>query len=155
MNRFSKKDVILISAKQYELKFTKSQSDIENDNQWDSLPSITEQDLLEGTLEPVEGGTKVDLKLNPILFESDTDYFMAMKASDERNSKSIRSNTATFARLIPPSKVEDLIVLVTNNGDQVEMSFTSPGDDEEEGTGESARGVNVNSYCPCNIQILK
>ena len=123
-------------AKQYEMKFTKSKSDIEIDNQWDSLETITEQNLLDGTLIPVEGGTKVDLKLNPMLFKSDTDYFMAMKASDERNSKSIRSNIVKFARDIPPNMVQDLSVQVTNNGDIVALAFTAPGDDEEEGTGK-------------------
>ena len=118
------------------MKFTKSKNDIENDSQWDSLESITEQDLLEGTLQPVVGGTPINLKLKTMLFDSDTDYFMAMKASDDRNSKSQRSNIATFARLIPPNKVDDLGVGVTNNGDNVQVSFTAPGDDEQVGTGE-------------------
>ena len=122
-------------AKQYVLKYTTSKNDIENEFLWESLTEISEQDLVEGSLTPVAGGTNVKLKLKPSLFETDTDYFMAMKASDERNSISERSTIASFGRLIPPNKVDDFSVQVSNVGSNVQVSFTAPGDDGNVGTG--------------------
>ena len=122
-------------AKQYVFKYSKDQKDIENDFLWDSLTELTEEDLVEGSLKPVAGGTNVKLKLKPSLFEIDTDYYLAMKASDERNSVSERSTIAKFGRLIPPNKVNDFSVQVSNVGSNVLISFTAPGDDESVGTG--------------------
>ena len=122
-------------AARYDLRYTKSKTDIEDNSKWDSLTSLKQGDLLEGTLDPVEGGSEVKLKLKPQVFDADIDYFMAMKATDERNTVSAKSNVATITRLVPPGKVADLTSEVTNSGDDVSLSFTAPGDDGMVGKG--------------------
>ena len=122
-------------AARYDLRYTKSKTDIEDNSKWDSLTSLKQDDLLEGTLDPVEGGSEVKLKLKPQLFDADIDYFMAMKATDERNTVSAKSNVATITRLVPPGQVSDLTSEVTISGDVVSLSFTAPGDDGMEGKG--------------------
>ena len=122
-------------AARYDLRYTKSKTDIEDNSKWDSLTSLKQGDLLEGTLDPVEGGSEVKLKLKPQLFDADIDYFMAMKATDERNTVSAKSNVATITRLVPPGQVSDLTSEVTISGDDVSLSFTAPGDDGMEGKG--------------------
>ena len=92
----------------YDLRYSKSKTDVEDNSKWDSLTSLNQDDLIEGTLDPVEGGNPVQLKLNPQLFDADIDYFMAMKATDERNTVSAKSNVATITRLVPPGQVADL-----------------------------------------------
>ena len=124
-----------ILAARYDLRYTKSKTDIEDNSKWDSLASLKQGDLLEGTLDPVEGGSEVKLKLKPQVFDADIDYFMAMKATDERNTVSAKSNVATITRLVPPGKVADLTSEVTNSGDDVSLSFTAPGDDGMVGKG--------------------
>ena len=122
-------------AARYDLRYTKSKTDIEDNSKWDSLTSLKQGDLLEGTLDPVEGDSEVKLKLKPQVFDADIDYFMAMKATDERNTVSAKSNVATITRLVPPGKVADLTSEVTNSGDDVSLSFTAPGDDGMVGKG--------------------
>ena len=122
-------------AARYDLRYTKSKTDIEDNSKWDSLTSLKQDDLLEGTLDPVEGGSEVKLKLKPQLFDADIDYFMAMKATDERNTVSAKSNVATITRLVPPGQVSDLTSEVTISGDDVSLSFTAPGDDGMIGKG--------------------
>ena len=124
-----------ILAARYDLRYTKSKTDIEDNSKWDSLTSLDQEDLLEGTLDPVDGGSQVKLKLKPQLFDTDIDYFMAMKATDERNTVSAKSNIANITRLVPPGKVADLTSEVTNSGDDVSLSFTAPGDDGMVGKG--------------------
>ena len=119
----------------YNLRYSQSQADVEDDSKWDSLTALNQEDLLGGTLTPVDGGTFVQLKVKPELFDADIDYFVAMKAKDERNTISAKSNVASFARLVPPSKVSDLTPEVTNNGNDVSISFTAPGDDGLVGKG--------------------
>ena len=122
-------------AARYDLRYTKSKTDIEDNSKWDSLTSLDQEDLLEGTLDPVDGGSQVKLKLKPQLFDADIDYFMAMKATDERNTVSAKSNIANITRLVPPGKVADLTSEVTTSGDDVSLSFTAPGDDGMVGKG--------------------
>ena len=119
----------------FDLRYSKIQGDVEDDNKWDSLNPVKEEDLLEGTLTPVNGGSQVRLKIKPDVFDTDTDYYIAMKAKDERNTVSKKSNVASFARLVPPSQVGDLTSAATNNGDDVSISFTAPGDDGPVGKG--------------------
>ena len=118
-------------AARYDLRYTKSKTDIEDNSKWDSLTSLKQEDLLDGTLDPVEGGSEVKLKLKPQLFDADidTDFFMAMKATDERNTVSAKSNVATITRLVPPGKVSDLASIVIYDGNDVRLFFHAPGDD--------------------------
>ena len=113
----------------YDLRYSKIKTDVEDSSKWDSLTSLKQGDLLEGTLDPVEGGSEVKLKLKPQLFDADTDYFMAMKAIDERNTVSAKSNVATITRLVPPGKVSDLASIVIYDGNDVRLFFHAPGDD--------------------------
>ena len=123
----------------YDLRYSKSKTDVEDNSKWDSLTSLNQDDLIEGSLDPVEGGNPVQLKLNPQLFDADIDYFMAMKATDERNTVSAKSNVATITRLVPPGAVFDLSNEnndITNTGVDIFLIFTSPGDDGMRGTGK-------------------
>ena len=127
------------------MRYSQSKADVEDDSKWDSLTPIKEQDLLDGTLTPVNGGNQVQLKLKPDHFDADIDYYVAMKAKDERNTISARSNTATFVRLVPPGKVSDLTSTATNNGDDIIISFTAPGDDGSDGKGTNQSHL----WCKC------
>ena len=119
----------------YDLRYSQSKADVEDDSKWDSLTQVKQEDLIDGTLTPVDGGNQVQLKMKPVLFDADIDYYLAMKAKDERNTISERSNTATFVRLVPPGKVSDLTPEATNGGSDVSISFTAPGDDGMVGKG--------------------
>ena len=119
----------------YDLRYSQIEEDVEDENKWDSLTSLTQEDLLEGTLTPVDGGSQVQMKIKPNAFDVDIDYYIAMKAKDERNTVSKKSNVASFARLVPPNQVGDLNSAATNNGDDVSISFTAPGDDGSVGKG--------------------
>lgn len=99
------------------------------------MTQLKPEDLIQGSLTPVDGGSPVQLKIKPDLFDADTDYFMAMKAKDERNTISGISNVASFVRLVPPNQVTDLTSEATNGGNDVSFSFTAPGDDGQAGTG--------------------
>ena len=122
----------------FDLRYSKIQGDVEDDNKWDSLTALKEEDLLEGTLTPVNGGSQVQLKIKTDVFDADTDYYIAMKAKDERNTFSKKSNVASLVRLVPPSQVGDLTSAATNSGDDVSISFTAPGDD-----GMVGKGINL------------
>ena len=119
----------------YDLRYSQTKADIEDDSKWDSLTQVKQEDLIDGTLTPVDGGNQVQLKIKPDLFDADIDYYIAMKAKDERNTFSARSNTATFVRLVPPGKVSDLESAASDNGHAVFVGFTAPGDDGSHGKG--------------------
>ena len=109
----------------YDLRYSQSKANVEDDSKWDSLIQVKQEDLIDGTLTPVNGGNQVQLKLKPDHFDADIDYYVAMKAKDERNTISARSNTATFVRLVPPGKVSDLESAASDNGHAVFVGFTA------------------------------
>ena len=117
----------------YDLRYSKIKTDVEDSSKWDSLTSLKQEDLIEGTLNPVDGGNLVQLKLKPQLFDTDIYYYLAMKASDERNTISQRSNIITIARLIPPGTIHDLDVNLESSN--ITLNFTAQGEDDKLGTG--------------------
>ena len=117
----------------YDLRYSMSKTDIEDDSKWNSLTSLKEEDLIEGTLEPVKGGNKVLLRLQPSLFGGEIEYFLAMKAKDERDTISSTSNVATFERLVRPGTILDLKIQLDSSN--VTLNFTAPGDDGDIGKG--------------------
>ena len=119
----------------YDLRYSKNEEDVEDESKWSSLTQLKQEDVLEGSLNPVDGGSKVQFKVKPDVFDADIDYYIAMKAKDERNTFSKKSNVASFVRLVPPGQVGDLSTTATNDGDDVSISFTAPGDDGAFGKG--------------------
>ena len=117
----------------YDLRYSKIKTDVEDSSKWDLLTSLNKEDLVEGTLDPVEGGNLVQLKLKPQLFDTDTSYFLAMKASDERNAVSGKSNIVRIARLIPPGTILDLHVNLESSN--ITLNFTALGEDDKLGKG--------------------
>ena len=117
----------------YDLRYSKIKADVEDGSKWDLLTSLKKEDLVEGTLDPVEGGNLVQLKLKLQLFDTDIYYYLAMKASDERNTVSQRSNIITIARLIPPGTILDLDVNLESSN--ITLNFTAQGEDDKLGTG--------------------
>ena len=63
-------------------------------------------------------------------------FYIAIRAFDENNLAGDLSNIVSFGTLVPPGRVKDLGVQVTNNAEIVQVSFTAPGDDEDVGTGK-------------------
>ena len=89
--------------------------------------------MIQGTLNPVIAGTGVNIYPKADIFESDKDYFVAMKAFDERNTPSKVSNVAKNGRFIPPGKIQDLKVNLESSN--ITMNFTAPGEDAQIGKG--------------------
>jgi len=67
---------------------------------------------------------------------SETTYYFYIKAGDERPNWSELSNKTTGHTLdaIPPNAISDLTALVGNNGGEVTLKWTAPGDDGTVGT---------------------
>ena len=117
----------------YDLRYSMSKTDIEDDSKWNTLTALKQEDLIEGTLEPVEGSKEVLLRLQPSLFGGEIAYFVAMKAKDERDTISSKSNVATFERLVRPGAILDLKIQLDSSN--VTLNFTAPGDDGDIGKG--------------------
>ena len=102
------------------------------------MEQIEEADLVSGNFIPVNAGETVSMVVNMSAFgENDQLYYVAMRGFDEKQGSEI-SNLVSFG-IIPPGKVEDLSIQrneVTNEGVDVILQFTSPGDDGIRGTGE-------------------
>ena len=79
----------------------------------------------------------VTVKTKKTVFqERDQLFYIAFRAFDEKGLAGDLSNIVSFGTLVPPGQVKDLGVQVTNNGDNVQVSFTAPGDDEYVGLGK-------------------
>ena len=117
----------------YDLRYSSSKTDIEDDSKWSTLTGLKQEDLIEGTLDPVEGSNEVLLRLQPSLFGGEIQYFVAMKAKDERDTISSKSNVATFERLVRPGTILDLKIQLDSSN--VTLNFTAPGEDGDIGKG--------------------
>ena len=74
---------------------------------WDELNItnvIKQEDIMHGSLDPVQGGRKVLLLLHPERFEKGKVYHIAMKVYDDQNMSSGVSNIGQIVRL---DRVED------------------------------------------------
>ncbi len=96
---------------------------------WDSIPEY------EQTLNPLPSGNSEALIITGL--ESETDYFAAIKAVDEAQNNSLISNitqatTTEIPDTIPPSAIDDLLAAPTDL--EINLSWTAPGDDGNEGT---------------------
>ena len=96
---------------------------------WDSIPEY------EQTLNPLPSGNSEALIITGL--EPDTDYFAAIKVLDEVQNISTISNvaqatTTEIPDTIPPSAINDLLAAPTDV--EINLSWTSPGDDGDEGT---------------------
>ena len=61
-------------------------------------------------------------------------YYVAMRAFDDKQGSDI-SNLVSFG-IIPPGQVGDLTSKATNDGHDISVSFTAPGDDGMIGKGK-------------------
>ena len=126
------------SADRYEIRYDTNFSMITEETEWNNLEQIEATDLISGDLTPVDAGETVSIVVKMSAFgENDQLYYVAMRAFDAKQGSEI-SNLVSFG-IIPPGKVEDLSIQrneVTNEGVDVILQFTSPGDDGVRGTGE-------------------
>jgi len=99
------------------------------------LKGITQEDLVSGSLTPIEGGEKVILSLSTDFFLSSEDIiYLAMRSSDNLNQTSKISNPfKLILDIYPPNRVDNFKAQL--NLATVAISFTAPGDDSGKGTG--------------------
>ena len=100
-------------AKNYELKYTTDKDLIFNETAWSKLGIIQDNDILNGSLTPLEAGTMMELTINGTIFDFDyneTIYYMGLKAYDKSDQASELSNIATFtnAKESPPDEDDGL-----------------------------------------------
>ena len=122
------------SAERYEVRYDTNFSIIIDEAEWNNLELIEATDLVSGDLTPVDAGETVSIGVKMSAFgENDQLYYVAMRASDAKQGSEI-SNLVSFG-IVPPGQVSDLTSIVINDGDDVNLSFTAPGDDGMIGKG--------------------
>ena len=109
---------------------------INDEDEWDNLDEILEDDLVSGSLIPVNATELVSVVVNMSTFgESDQLYYVAMRGFDEQQGSEI-SNLVSFG-IIPPGQVQDFIAML--DGGNVILNFKSPGDDGMRGKGKETK----------------
>ena len=81
----------------YEIKFTDDPVYFTSSNLWNELDDthvIKQENIIQGSLDPVLGGTNIILSVDSELFEAQTVYYLAMTAYDEQNNVGEVSNFA-------------------------------------------------------------
>ena len=122
------------SADRYEIRYDTNFSMITEETEWNNLELIEATDLVSGDLTPVNAGETVTLLVNMSAFgQNDLLYYVAMRGFDVKQGSEI-SNLVSFG-IVPPGQVSDLTSIVINDGDDVSLSFTAPGDDGMIGKG--------------------
>ena len=95
---------------------------------------IETADLVSGDLTPVNASETVSIIVKMSAFgENDQLYYVAMRGFDAKQGSEI-SNLVSFG-IIPPGQVPDFTSEVVNDGNDVSISFTAPGDDGMIGKG--------------------
>ena len=90
-------------ATRYEIKFTEDVIHFTSFNLWNDLDEshvIKEENVILGSLDPVPGGTNVQLQIDRSLFQAQKVYYIAMIAYDDQDNASPISNFAQI--LIKP-----------------------------------------------------
>ena len=112
-----------------------NEQELQDENVWDTLKKISAGDLSAGSLSPIEAGKPVSFQTSKTLLSDGDIYFFAMKAFDDANQISPVSSTSKLVLdLSPPNKVSDLKAELLDL--IVQISFTAPGDDDNEGIGK-------------------
>ena len=125
--------MLTFSASKYEIRFDTNFTLINDEDEWDNLDQILEDDLVSGSLNPVPATELVSVVVNMSTFgESDQLYYVAMQGFDDQQGSEI-SNLVSFG-IIPPGQVEDLSALLDES--VVILNFKSPGDDGMRGIGK-------------------
>ena len=107
------------------------------------MKQIVEADLVSGNLNPINAGETVSIIVKMSAFgENDELYYVAMRAFDEKPQGSEISNIVSFG-IIPPGQVADLTSKATNDGNDVTVSFTAPGDDGMIGKGRFPKNLCI------------
>ena len=124
---------ILIVAASYDIRYSSKKLTAAN---FDEAPQLTEDMLSSGTLAPVSGGEMVILSSSALNFNIGGDNNFAAKAIDNEDMSGAVSEAfpVTIADVYPPSPVLDLNVTMDGSS-MINISFTAPGDDFDQGTG--------------------
>ena len=87
-----------------------------------------------GNMTPVEAGHVVTFEVAKDLFTASDVFYFAMMSLDEANLRSPMSSPfQLIVDILPPNRVTDLKASLL--GLSVAISFTAPGDDNNQGTG--------------------
>ena len=78
----------------FELRFSNDFKTIMTN--WTGATMVNEANLIDGTLEPVDPGTVVEVQLNETVFEKGITYYFGIKAFDKIDQVSQLSNNATL-----------------------------------------------------------
>ena len=125
-----------ITASFYDLRYARNLLDFSDEDIWNGLKGITPDDLVSGSLIPVEGGQKVIFSVSTDLFLLEDNMFFAMRSSDNLNQTS--KTSAPFKLMLdvyPPNRVDNFKAEL--NLATVAISFTAPGDDSDRGIGNN------------------
>ena len=148
---------MIFSASYYDIRFTSNEADFSDDDLWNGLREITAEDVISGSLEPLEVGKMVTFEVSKDMFAPDDVIFLAMRSCDNLNQTSeISEPFQLIFDFEPPSPINNLkaeLIL-----DLVQISFTAPGDDYNNGTGNKSNFLftkkslqNNNSVRMCPI----
>ena len=72
-------------ATSYEIRYTNNVTDFSDLDLWYNLTSITDEDVVSGSLEPLEAGEVVTFSVPKDLFLEHDVYYLSMRALDENN----------------------------------------------------------------------
>jgi len=131
------------TASEYEVKFTDDINMLEDPdwNEIDESHVIKPNDLSQGTLTPIVGGSKVQFTIKGSKIPQGIPWYMAMKSIDNAKLTSGLSNIVEFERdSTPPNNVTDFDVQVLEETREeietvlISIEFTAPGDDQKSGT---------------------
>lgn len=93
-------------ASKYEIKFTEDPIYFTSFKLWEELDEthvITQENILQGSLDPSLGGTETILIIDSSLFQTQTIYYLAMTAYDDQNNVGGISN---FAQIFVKAKCD-------------------------------------------------
>ena len=99
---------------------------------------ITEDMLVQGSLDPVPPGDTVTLVLDSLsggVFIGQSNNFGVLAVDNEGNSGEVSDDVAVLVEdIFPPASISDLSASIVA-GNLIRLEFTAPGDDEDIGTG--------------------
>ncbi len=132
-----KKSASFFTASYYDIRFTNNEADFSDETLWDGLRKISAEDVISGSMNPVEAGTTVAFEVFIDMFAPDDIIFLSMRSCDNLNQTSeISKPFKLILDIIPPADVMDMVATLYDSN--VEITFTAPGDDKENGTGKKS-----------------
>jgi hypothetical protein len=122
-------------AAQYDIRYSTKFNDFLDETLWSSLPQITVNDVISGSLSPLPAGDFVNFEVSRDLFTAEDVFYLAMRALDENLSSPTSSPYQLVVDIYPPNRVDTFTAKL--NTATVTISFTAPGDDPNKGTGNN------------------